>query len=198
MIHPEFCILFYKEKTNLSEDLKYYLELGKFVNEKVVSLSPLSNKDIKEMTRILNKEKAETNPSFNYINKHVIFKSDTHIVWYADNVPNSLFYLEGKKLSEKKVKMPKVLFGYNYSLNNFFVYFLKKEVGINSLFYKPNVPNYGNSVCTGRNKIVGNNENEVMNRIEQIFFKSPFTNKIENIHKWKKQEINLKTILGLK
>ena len=91
MIHPEFCILFYKEKTNLSEDLKYYLELGKFVNEKVVSLSPLSNKDIKEMTRILNKEKAETNPSFNYINKHVIFKSDTHIVWYADNVPNSLF-----------------------------------------------------------------------------------------------------------
>lgn len=198
MINPSFCILFYPETTNLSENLKYYLELGKFQGNELVSLTPLSNDDIRNMSKILNSEAKEVKPFFNFINKHILFKNETYIFWYADNVPEQLYYIDGKKTFSKKIKLPKIMFGYNYSLNNFFVYFLIKEDGLNSTFYKPNLPNYGSVICIGKNKILGNNEYGIMCSVEDIFFKSPFTSKIKNINLWKKNEITLKSILGLK
>lgn len=197
--NPSFCILFYEETTRLSEDLNYYLELGTFHEENIVSVKPFSVDDIRNLSEILKNDiKSDVSPSFQFINKHIVFSNESTICWYAEHNPKQLYYVIGSKNYSKKVELPKILFVLNRRLNMFSVYFLIKEDGINSVFYKPNLPNYNSSVCIGNNKIKGKNENEILNSIEEIFFKSPFTAKLINIHKWKKNEITLKKILNLK
>ena len=193
MMNPSYCILIYKTDSVISNDMSYYLELGNFVSPNTINTKPFTNNDAHFFSKLFNpNEKKEL--SYYFFDRHVLFHADDKIIWYAKNVPKTLIYLDGQETFTVNVRLPKMIFCLS-SRNQLSVYFISKGDGLDTVVYKANFPNYSSSVCLGKNKIVNTSINSRMSSAEELFFKSPFTQKITNIHKWKKTKIKIKDIL---
>jgi hypothetical protein len=140
---------------------------------------PLTNTKVLQLRNILNSIKtANTENKFikHIFNRHMISFDESNIVWIVSKKQRVLIDKDGLTY---KVMFPNCIF--KFKNNKLSIIAFNKFNGLNTELYYVHLPNISTtSVCLGNNEITNyNTYEELMTRVEDVFFNSPFTNTID-------------------